>query len=244
MNIRSKLFGLLNKTANQFGYRIVKQSGYNKLASSSALARVLGRNLAINSVIDVGASNGMWSKVAREFLPDAHYLLIDANPIHEEALKAYVATEKNTAYALVAAGAQDSKIYFNAEDPFGGVASYTQEEHYVELPMRSVDSLVQEHKLKAPYLLKLDTHGFEVPIFEGAEETLKQTNLIFVEVYNFRIQDESLLFHEMCAFLADKGFRMIDLCDPLFRERDGALWQMDFLFIRDNRPEFDSNNYE
>lgn len=209
-----------------------------------ALERVLSRQIDIKSVIDVGASNGMWTQDLRSYLPHADYLLVEANPLHEPALRDYVENHKNINYALVAAGAKDGSIYFDDSDPFGGVASYVQETDYVELPVRAIDSLITEWKLAPPYLLKLDTHGFEVDIFNGAEDALKQTNLIIVEVYNFNIQENSLLFHEMCDFLSDKGFRMIDLADPLFRLYDNAFWQTDFFFIRSDRPEFLHNSYK
>lgn len=209
----------------------------------AALHRTLGRDLPVRTVIDVGASNGVWTRLARRFLPEASYLLVEANSVHRPELQAYVASVSDTRYELVAAGAEDGAVYFDASDPLGGAASQEYQEGFLELPVRSIDSLVREHRLEPPYMLKLDTHGFEVPIFEGARHTLAQTNLIVVEVYNFRIQENSLLFHEMCDFLKEKGFRPIDLCDPLFRTYDNALWQMDLFFVRSERPEFEHRYY-
>lgn len=173
MSLKTQVGRLLNRILARSGYRIIKKDLVSPVALSAALKRVTGRNLSIHSVIDIGASNGMWTKIARKFLPSASYLLIDANPIHEDALKDYVATVPDTDYRLVAGGAEDGSIFFDASDPFGGVASYEKQEGYVELPVRSIDSLVDELQLAPPYLLKLDTHGFELPIFEGATKTLE-----------------------------------------------------------------------
>ena len=244
MTFKQRVGRFLDRVLARLGYRLIKRNVVSPIALSAAFSRVTGRNLAINTVIDVGASNGMWTKVSRQFLPDASYLLIDANPIHEQALKDYVVTLPDVQYRIVAGGAKDGSIYFDASDPFGGVASYEKKEGYVELPVRSIDSLVNELDLKPPYLLKLDTHGFEVPIFDGAVKTLEETHLIVVEVYNFRIERDSLLFNEMCDHLAKRGFRMIDMCDPLFREYDEAFWQADFFFIRADREEFEYNSYK
>jgi hypothetical protein len=57
--------------------------------------------------------------------------------------------------------------------------------------------------LPGPYMIKLDTHGYEVPIRLGAKETLRNANLAVIETYNFRIQGSSLLFHEMVAHMRD-----------------------------------------
>lgn len=86
--------------------------------------------------------------------------------------------------------------------------------------------------------LKLDTHGFEIPILEGASQVLKETAVIIIECYNFRIAPECLLFFEMCDYLGKLGFRCIDLVDPFNRPYDQSFWQMDLVFVKDNRAEF------
>ena len=97
--------------------------------------------------------------------------------------------------------------------------------------------------LEGPYLLKLDTHGFEVPILKGAARTLASTEVIVMECYNYRIAPECLTFDEMCRHLGERGFRCIDLVDPLYRPYDDAFWQLDLVFIRSNRPEFSHQDY-
>ena len=40
-----------------------------------------------------------------------------------------------------------------------------------------LDKEIQKRKLRPPYLLKLDTHGFEIPILEGAKEIISKAEL-------------------------------------------------------------------
>jgi hypothetical protein len=95
-------------------------------------------------------------------------------------------------------------------------------------------------------VLKFDTHGTELPILAGAKETLSQTNLVQMEVYNFKLNfvgHKNLKFHEMCQHMEGLGFRLADMCDPLYRPNDGILWQMQFFFLRIDHPAFRSNSY-
>ena len=94
-----------------------------------------------------------------------------------------------------------------------------------------------------PYLIKLDTHGFEVPILEGAAAALGQTNLIFIEVYNFQLTERSFRFHEMCAYMEQRGFRCTDVFDVMRRPKDQTLWQMDMVFMPANSAQFADNQY-
>src|SRR6516164_124386 len=99
------------------------------------------------------------------------------------------------------------------------------------------------YSLPGPYLIKLDTHGYEVPILCGATETLRNTNLLVIETYNFRFIESSLLFHEIIAYMRERGFGVIDMSEPHWRVLDFAFWQIDLFFVRLNRPEFLVNTY-
>jgi FkbM family methyltransferase len=217
----------------------------DNLSLRSALKRCRRRGLDIGTVIDIGASNGVWSLKALKFFPDADFFLVEAQDAHQQALQRAKAKNARLDYIISAAGNYDGEIYFDASDPFGGVASnFPLENDYIEVPVTTIDTLVQKKRLRSPFLLKLDTHGFEVPIFVGARETLRQTALIIVETYNFKLTSDSLRFHEMCSFLESRGFRCIDLCEPMHRPRDKAFWQVDLFFVPADREEFKSDTYE
>ena len=136
-------------------------------------------------------------------------------------------------------------IYFESNTLYDGKAiKEPSTKDAIAVPVNTIDNLVLEKKLNGPYLIKLDTHGFEVPILEGAKNTLKITNILVIETYNFTITNQSLRFHEMIAYMEEKGFRCIDMSEPLFREKDNSFWQIDLFFIRSNRKEFDTNTYD
>ncbi len=217
-------------------------------ASTHSVENVLSRHawISIETVIDVGASNGCWSQRVMPFYARARYLLIEAQEsVHGAALEAFRRNHANVDYVLAAAGHRRGMIYFDASDPFGGVAAEMPfSRHNLEVQVTTVDHEVRQRCLRGPFLLKLDTHGFEVPILEGARETLPQTNLLVVEVYNFRLTDVCLRFHELCAHLEELGFRCLDVFDIMHRPKDHVLWQMDMVFAPSNSPVFASNTYQ
>ena len=96
--------------------------------------------------------------------------------------------------------------------------------------MTSIDAEVARRSLAGPFLIKLDTHGFEREILEGAAKTLEGTAAVIVEAYNFELRPGVMRFHELCAFMESRGFRTVDLADPMRRPRDDILWQMDLVF--------------
>ena len=216
-------------------------------AGFPSLDTVMGRrrDLQAATVIDVGASDGRWSEQMMKYLPKAKYLLVEAQQAaHGEKLKRFVALHPNTEYALCAAGDREGEIDFDASDPFGGIASTTPfSRNNVRVPMESIDHLVKERNLGGPFLLKLDTHGFEVPILEGARKTLHESAMLIIEAYNFTLCPGALRFYELCQFLEPRGFRCVDMFDLMIRPGDHAFWQMDMVFLRSTHPVFQSNRY-
>lgn len=221
-----------------------ERMGFVALLSQAALDRILSRGMTIGTVVDIGASNGMWSESVMPYFPHARYLLIEAQAVHRPDLDRFTARHPNAAYVLKAAGEKSGTVFFDVDDPFSGQAvSEAVRDGLVEVPVCSLDEEIAARGLPGPYLLKFDVHGFELPILRGASRTLENTALLVMECYNFEIAPTSLLFHDMCRHLHELGFRVADISEPLWRPRDKMLWQMDLFFIRSDRPEIQHKSY-
>ncbi|MDB6028319.1 MAG: FkbM family methyltransferase [Verrucomicrobiales bacterium] len=236
---------LLKRAAAAKGLELVKKSERRgESGFQGALRRMAARNIPISTVIDIGASDGQWADPMMRIYPNAKYFLIEAQPCHEAALKTFCAQRPNAEFILAAAGESEGEIFFDATAPLGGRASTTPiEKNGIRVPVTTVDVQVKRKALQGPFLVKLDTHGFEMPILRGAAETLKQTELLIIECYNFQIAPEAVKFWQMCAYLDSIGFSCLDMFDPMYRERDDALWQMDIVFAKSSREEFKYSRY-
>lgn len=244
---------LIRKIFNKMGYNIVPlatppaaaPAQKNPLTMDGMLKRCKEKNIEFKTIVDVGASNGMWAKSCFRFYPNSYYLMIEAQDVHLDGLNEFKSTHPNSDYVLAAAGSKEGEIYFDISDPFGGLASETPlEGKTARVKVTTIDLEVERRKLAGPFLVKLDTHGFEIPILEGAAETLKQSNGVIIEVYNYHLTNDSLLFYEMCAYMDNLGFRPLDMADAYLRLYDDSFWQMDLLFVPKTRREFSYNQYK
>jgi FkbM family methyltransferase len=210
-----------------------------------ALERSVKRGLSIKTVIDVGASDGRWTQMAKPFFPNAHYHLIEAQEPHLPHLAAFAEQDEKITFVHAAAGAKSGTLYFDTGNLFGGLAS-TQpfKDNNQEVRSVTIDEEVAIHQLQPPFLIKLDTNGYELPILEGAKETLKNTEYLVVEVYNFHVSDGSLLFYDFCKHMEELGFRPIEAVDFLSRQLDGSFWQMDLHFMRKENEVFVSDEFD
>jgi FkbM family methyltransferase len=230
---------VLNKTDRN------ERMSFVAMRTERALARIVARGIEVGTVVDIGASTGVWSQSVIPYFPDAHYLLVEAQTLHENDLKHFVSAHAKAQYVLKAAGEKAGTIFFDQSAAFGGLAMNERgREGLVEVPVCRIDDEIGSRQLPGPYLLKFDVHGFEMPILRGAERTLQNTSLIIMECYNFEIAPQSLLFYDMCRHMHGLGFRVADMSEPLWRPHDRMLWQMDIFFVRADRPEFQHKSYE
>lgn len=240
---------VLTKLFSFAGYKIIRigreeERLLSEFSQEGALFRASKMGIDVNTVIDVGASDGRWSRVCRNYFPNAGYLLIEAQQAHEEGLKEFCRINHKSLYVLCAAGERDGELNFDSTALFGGLASPMPfKENNLVVKSCKIDTLVERHRLSPPYFIKLDTHGYEIPILEGAENTLKNANMLLIEAYNFKIAGNSLRFYELCSYLEIRGFLPVDLADLTRRKRDNCFWQMDIMFLRNDNNVFSSNSY-
>lgn len=243
-HLKSGLRRLLNGKISS-GTGAVDQDQQTRQRTMEEMLEGLHRHrLLVETIVDIGASDGRWSRTAREYFPNANYLLIEAQACHSASLKKFIVEHPNSRVVLAAAGAHQGEISFDGSDPFGGQASAELTAGAASVPMTSVDHEILTSGFGGPYLLKLDTHGYEVPILQGAEQTLQSASSVIIECYNFRISRECLVFHEMCEFMHRHDFRCLDIADIMYRELDGAFWQLDALFVRQDNAAFCSNRFK
>jgi len=259
--IRPLIGKYVNSVLHKIGYelRSINDLQSTPLPLEAAMHRILKIVKGIRTVIDIGASNGCWTQSTMRFFPDAFFLLIEANQHHEAELKNFSRNHNNVDYIISAAGDRVGYINFDKSDPFGGLASdlpieefkqhnlqATQplkSENYIKIPVTTVDNEINRRKCSPPFFLKLDVHGYELPILNGAKEILRDTLLVQIETYNFNLTIDSLRMHETIGYFENQGFRLLDICDPLHR-RDGAFWQIDLFFIPKTHAVFSSNTYD
>ena len=205
----------------------------NQPVLDDALIRLQNQKIEIASLIDVGAAKGFWSAAFAKRFPGRRHLLVEANNVHQSILEKLCRENKQWQLALTAIGGNSGTAYFDGSDPLGGhLSNDPWNENYHPCRVTTLDDLVEEYPIPEPFMIKLDTHGVEIPILSGAAKTLKQANAIVVEAYNFNFGGPAVPFWDLCRYMLELGFRPLDVFDLLYREVDGAFWQFDLLFVR------------
>jgi FkbM family methyltransferase len=244
-SVRRHILKAANSALRPFNARIAAIATTDIFDMSSAVQRILEHDMLIKSIIDIGASSGRWSIDAMRTFPRASFVAIE--PLYERqgVLERLKQEHDNFDYVLCVAGDRDGgQAMLNVSDDLDGSTVDGSGGESINVPIRTIDAIVCEKNLEGPFLLKFDTHGYEIPILKGAIDTLTKTNIVVMEVYNFNITNNNLRFHEMCSHMERLGFRCYDIANPMLRPYDKAFFQMDILFCRNSSKMFSHTGYK
>ena len=190
-------------------------------------------------VFDVGAQVG--TPELYNAYPDAHHVFIEpvveCIPIlNEIADKLHSARVINCAVSNVngstTLSVTPSRQYSSIDTKMGDESR--------QIDVKTVDSIYEDLHIEGPVLLKIDVDGVEIKVLQGSKTILRLDCVVVIEA---SIADEGPRFNGVVEFLSSYGFSVYDIVDPLYRQKDWHLWQVDLIFIKTNSPTWGSKTF-
>lgn len=190
-------------------------------------------------VFDVGAQVGTPELYGA--YPDAHHVFIEpvaeCLPILNEIAKQLrSASVINCAVSNVngttSLSLTPSRQYSSIETKMGDESR--------EINVKTVDAIYEEIQIEGSILLKIDVDGIEVKVLQGSKSILRNDCIVVIEA---SIADVNPRFNRVVEYLSSYGYEVYDIVDPLYRQSDWHLWQVDLIFAKTNSPVWGSKNY-
>ena len=226
-----------NALLRPLGLRVVSAS-WGPRGPLDALRRARAQGVVPRQIVDVGASDGTWTRECLEIFPESQYLLIDPLPANAAALAAMAGPRVRVWQGALGSAPGTLELHehgdqssFLASDSFAARGAERVE-------VRPLDSFLGGELPEPPDLIKADVQGFELEVLRGAKRCLESAHLLLLEVSYRRIYRDLPLAHEVIAFAGGAGFRIYDVCTYSGRPSDGELTQSDILFAREGSPLF------
>ena len=204
-----------------------------------ALKRLAGMGYAPDFVIDVGASNGVWSFFASRALPSKRYILVEplVSRYRADTTDYFLSTHPEFEIVEMAVSDRAGTMPLHLSSNLYG-SSLLQPEilddkgESIDVPVTTLDSLAQDKRIFGRGLLKLDVQYAEHLVLAGAKRFLDQVDVVVMEIGLVRVPEGARNFLEMLNFMDGLGFRYFDEAGEWRSTVDGALEQKDVLFVR------------
>lgn len=227
--------------------RLASDDGWARLSTREGAPNMLGGLLRMQDrgfrpafVVDVGACQGDWACLVHRAFPDCQVLMVEPQPRHHEQLRGMVASAADRLRlepVLLGPPGMDAADFHVMDDGAGGTGSSVLPElssvprHAIRLPVVTLDDVLLRTGGRQVDLLKLDVQGFELEVLKGATLTLQTTPHVLLEVSVVHYNAGGPLFHEVVAWMLERGFQVAEVFD-ISRDRSDRLVQIDLLFSR------------
>ena len=199
-----------------------------------SLERLKGLGFLPELIFDIGAYHGDFSQTCLDIWPDTRVIGFEALPEKIDQLKSRFAGRNVQIIEGIVGDEVREEVNFFADETSSSVLE-SQEltpKKRVKQKMFTLDEFCGRNNLNSPDLLKIDTQGYEFPILRGFEKNLKSVKAILLELNFIEVYHHVKLAHEVIQFLGNNGFVIYDICEIHRRPLDMALFQIDFIFVK------------
>jgi FkbM family methyltransferase len=182
------------------------------------------------NILDIGASDGSWSKFIKTIFTDSNVLSIEGNPVLENLLK-----NNNSNYLIKLLGNKSGIQTFYRNKTYNtchGCSIYKENTEYyneseeINLPIFRLDDLNLQQKFD---FIKIDVQGAEYDILQGGIKTVVDCKFLQLELNILEFNKSAPLASKVISFLDNLNFSILDILSHFYWNH--RLNQADFLFI-------------
>lgn len=200
---------------------------------------------SIGTVLDVGANEGQFIKVARVLFPEAAILAFEPNPRLRQGLQDLLSTSGTDAVFQIACGRELTTMPLHVAK-FSPATSILlpssslripdfpelETEETIEVKVERLDSVVGRYGLAPkPYLLKIDVQGFELEVLQGTLGILPDVTALVCELNAAAFYEGQADFEDVYGFLRQHNFKLVDIGDPIRAQGTGEVLYFDVAFL-------------
>ena len=145
----------------------------------ATLKKIYQQQVVPKRIIDIGASDGKWTREIRQMFPNAEFLLIDPLSENVDALDRCSEELSGVSYWSGALGAKPGTQTIHVH---GDQTSFFQSQHLSkravarEVEVQSLDDLVEARNFGPPDFIKADVQGSELEVLKGRQTACGRRN--------------------------------------------------------------------
>jgi FkbM family methyltransferase len=160
---------------------------------------------------DIGAHIGIYTCTTGKVLEHEHIMAFEPHPKNRSRLNENMEMNGVSAevfpYALADSNGEIEMSVDNHNPGSIGHLSPDKREESIKVDVRKGDSVVKEHDISLPTVMKIDIEGAELKALKGFSNSLGDCRLIYCEVSK-NLMDYGDTEEKLLSFLRDRGFEI------------------------------------
>jgi FkbM family methyltransferase len=198
----------------------------------------------IKCVVDVGANVGQFSLLCKIVHPKAYIHAFEPLKKAADTFQKVLGHQPNIVLYRHAIGSEAADQCMNVTaraDSSSLLVPDAQSQIYpgTHVVSRETVSVIPlqvalcDDDILSPALLKIDVQGYEGEVLRGSERLLDRFDWIYCEASFVELYSGQPMAHDIIAWLAERGFRLISVNSNASVTLEGRVVQADFLFERE-----------
>lgn len=215
---------------DKMGYKVIRKN-LDDVAPFEDMQRFVSPG-GSPTIFDVGANIGQTTTLIKEYFPHATVHSFEPSPASFKILRANHSDRPGLNLWNLGVGADDSVLTFNEnQDP--QLSSFLRPaemccgdtKHTTEVQVVSLDKFCEDHSIPRIDILKLDTQGYELQVFKGAERMMQERRigLIYFELIVTEHYVGQPHYWELLKFMDEHEFELASFYFPHF-QGDRVSW--------------------
>lgn len=206
------------------------------ILEEEAYRRLAAKGFAPDAIIDVGAWEGNWTRLARNQFGDVPCLMVEPQRAKKPFLDQVcddLPLVRHVSNVLSASAGETVTFYEMLSGssflPERSNAPRTE----IKLNTRILDD-VAAYLSGSSLFLKIDVQGAELLVLAGGQKTLARSEVVQLEVAMLPYNEGAPTFLEVLSYMDERGFVPFDISGE--SRPMGHLVQIDLLFVRRESP--------
>lgn len=197
-----------------------------------------------NTVLDIGAYQGLYSATASYVFPKAKIYAFE--PINESYRKIVQLQKKfpniiaiNSAVSEISGKIEFQKNRYLPSSSYKPMLKrhknefpFTKNESVIKVNSMRLDQFLEDKKLKRPIFMKIDVQGAELDVLKSLSNYIKNIDAIMVEISLVKLYKDAPTFDDINSYLKSTGMNFVDVVDKLFSPQNKKIVQFNTIFIR------------
>jgi FkbM family methyltransferase len=198
----------------------------------------------IDTVLDIGANIGQFTKTISTLLPEANIYSFEPIPECFEKIQ-HIASinhqikafnlgvgDQSGILAFEQSSSSVSSSFLKMSDTHKQAFPSTKGSKTVNVKITRLDDIAQDIDLGRSLLIKIDVQGYEDKVLKGGEKTIKNAMIVIVEISFTTLYESQPLFDDIYSVFKEWGFICVGMLDQLSDPNTGMILQGDAIFIR------------
>lgn len=221
----------VNSLLSRFGVVIMRKQQLDN--TQRLIRKAVEENFEIRVVYDIGAFKGEYTSALQRILPNALYYLFEGNYDHEAELRKL----SHRYFIEILSESDQDKEWWSISGTGDSLFKENQEVYNSINPVvrstRSLDSLINEHNLDLPDLIKLDVQGAELSVLRGGSKAVANASLICLEIPIPEFNKGAPRISEYLDYMKMQNFIPIELLEV--HKASDVIIQIDIAFARKDK---------